>query len=65
MSGSTLRLKARAAIAFTERRKEPASGIESPQTTEIVVYPISGEIVLLDPKAAPDEAPEDLPPPVE
>ena len=34
-------------------------------TTEIVLYPISGEIVLLDAKAAPDEAPEDLPPPVE
>jgi single-strand DNA-binding protein len=32
-------------------------------TTEIVLYPISGEIVLLDPKASPEEAPDDMPPP--
>ena len=32
-------------------------------TTEIVLYPISGEIILLDAKDAPDEAPQDAPPP--
>jgi single-strand DNA-binding protein len=34
-------------------------------TTEIVLQSFAGEIVLLDAKAAPDEAPDDMPPPVE
>jgi hypothetical protein len=29
-------------------------------TTEIVLYPYSGEIILLDAKAALDEAPEEM-----
>ena len=30
---------------------------------EVVLYPISGEIILLDAKDAPEEAPHDAPPP--